>query len=189
MKGFTMKVTKELTRVITPMNFEQAIAEDELKAVFARHEMPGYSAELDIPERTEDHVRMESLVGLLAYAKQAGVGAVLFDVTYFPPADDGEVARQVKQLADELGIAPKVIQNLCEAEIAEYLALDAQRDTSKPVHTIVEAHVNGTAIAWYGINEYPRLKKIVLAKLASGGDQAKRAFARRAAEMQVELNW
>ena len=30
-----MKATKELTRVITPMNFEQAIAEDELKAVFA----------------------------------------------------------------------------------------------------------------------------------------------------------
>lgn len=184
-----MKVTKELTHISTAMNFEPAVAEEDLKAVFARYEMPAYHAELDVAERTEDHVRMESLEGMLAFAKAAGVGAVLFDVTYFPPADDKEVTHQVNQLAHELGIDPKVIRNLCENEIAEYLALDAQRDVSKPVHNIVEAHADGVAVAWYGINEYPRLKKIVLAKLAAGGDDALRQFARRAAVMQVELDW
>ena len=32
----------------------------------------------------------------------------------------------------------------------------------QPVHSIVECYVGGTAFAWYGMNEYPRLKRIIL---------------------------
>ena len=55
-----------------------------------------------------------------------------------------------------------------------------------PVHSIVEAYVGGTAFAWYGINEYPRLKRILVRKLAEGGQQAKRSFILRASKAQVD---
>ena len=56
-----------------------------------------------------------------------------------------------------------------------------------PVHSIVECYVNGTAFAWYGLNDYPRLKGVVLQKLARGGQKAKRDFVMRASRAQVDL--
>ena len=182
-----MKITKELTLTNSPVEFEGALPEERLKEIFAQHGLPGFKAELDIAERTEDHVQMVSLNEMLEFCKAAGMGAVVYDVTYFPHADEAEVDRQVKQLAKDLQLSPKVIHKLCAQEIREYIALDAQRNTSIPVHSIVEGHTNGTAIAWYGVNEYPRLKKIVLNKLKKGDGKNIAAFARRAAEMQMEM--
>ncbi|MEG2933741.1 MAG: hypothetical protein RR842_09185, partial [Gordonibacter sp.] len=110
-----------------------------------------------------------------------------YDVTYFPHADQDEVDYQVHQLAHDLEIGADVIRDVCANEIEEYLALDAKRDASLPVHSIVEAYVGGTAFAWYGMNEYPRLKRVILRKLAKGGQQAKRAFIARASKAQVEM--
>ena len=76
---------------------------------------------------------------------------------------------------------------MCAAEIKEYLALDAKRDASLPVHSIVEAYTGGTAFAWYGMNEYPRLKRVILRKLAQGGQRAKHNFIMRASKAQVDL--
>ena len=61
-----------------------------------------------------------------------------YDVTYFPHADDAEVAYQLRQLARDLEISAEVIRDVCAAEIQEYLALDAKRDAGLPVHSIVE---------------------------------------------------
>ena len=69
----------------------------------------------------------------------------------------------------------------------EYLELDAKRDANAPVHSIVECYVGGTAFAWYGMNEYPRLKRIILRKLAQGGQRAKHNFIMRASKEQVDL--
>ncbi len=79
------------------------------------------------------------------------------------------------------------IRDVCAAEIQEYLALDAKRDASLPVHSIVEAYTGGTAFAWYGMSDYPRLKRFILRKLAQGGAQAKRNFILRASKAQVDL--
>ena len=182
-----MKVTTNLTHIKTAVEFEAALSEDELKAVVAREGLAGFPAELDIAERTEDHVQMMALDGLLGFAKANGVGAVAYDVTYFPHADDAEVEYQLDQLAHDLEISAEVIRDLCAAEIQEYLALDAKRDASLPVHSIVEAYVGGTAFAWYGMNDYPRLKRVILRKLAQGGTQAKRNFILRASKAQVDL--
>ena len=114
-------------------------------------------------------------------------GRITYDVTFFPHADDAEVEYQLKQLAHDLEIAPEVIRDVCSDEIAEYLKLDAQRDASAPVHSIVEVYVGGTAFAWYGINDYPRLKRVILRKLAQGGQKAKRAFVLRASKAQVDM--
>ncbi len=176
-----------LTHIATEVNFEPAMSEEELKAVFAAHGVPGFPAELDIPERTEDHVQMMSLDALLDFAKANGVGAVTYDVTYFPHADDEEVAYQLRQLARDLEISASVISDVCAGEIKEYLALDAKRNADLPVHSIVEAYVGGTAFAWYGMNEYPRLKRVILSKLAQGGQKAKRSFIERVSKAQVEL--
>ena len=102
-------------------------------------------------------------------------------------ADEAEVDRQVAQLARDLEISPEVIREICEKQIAEYLELDAKRDASVPVHSIVEAYVGGTAFAWYGMNEYPRLRRVILRELAQGGAKAKRAFVLRASKAQVDL--
>ena len=108
-------------------------------------------------------------------------------MTYFPHADEAEVDYQLRQLAHDLEISPEVIRDLCGQEIQEYLALDAKRDADAPVHSIVEAYVGGTAFAWYGMNEYPRLKRVILRKLAQGGQKAKRDFILRASKAQVDL--
>ena len=182
-----MKITSNLTHIATEVEFEAAKNEDELQAAFAAQGLPGFPAELDIAERTEDHVQMLSLDSLLRFAQAAGGGAVVYDVTYFPHADEAEVDYQLNQLARDLEINAEVIRDLCAAEIQEYLALDAKRDASVPVHSIVEAHVGGTAFAWYGMNDYPRLKRVILRKLAQGGAQARRNFILRASKAQVDL--
>ena len=182
-----MKVTNRLTHIATKVNFEAAMTEDQLKAVFDSKELAGFPAMLDIKERTEEHVQMLSLDDLLSFAKASGVAAVTFDVTYFPHADDAEVARQLRALASDLDISADVIKDVCAAEIQEYLALDAKRDVAAPVHSIVECYVNGTAFAWYGLNDYPRLKQVVLQKLARGGQKAKHDFIMRASRAQVDL--
>ena len=163
------------------------MTEDQLKAVFEAKELAGFPAMLDIKERTEEHVQMLSLDDLLSFAKASGVAAVTFDVTYFPHADDAEVARQLRGLASDLDISADVIKDVCAAEIQEYLALDAKRDVAAPVHSIVECYVNGIAFAWYGLNDYPRLKQVVLQKLARGGQKAKHDFIMRASRAQVDL--
>ena len=182
-----MKITNNLTHIATAVEFEPALSEDELKAAFAEHGLQGFPAELDIAERTEEHVQMVALDTLLGFAKTSDVRAVAYDVTYFPHADEAEVDYQLRQLAHDLEISPEVIRDLCGQEIREYLALDAKRDADAPVHSIVEAYVGGTAFAWYGMNEYPRLKRVILRKLAQGGQKAKRDFILRASKAQVDL--
>ena len=93
---------------------------------------------------------------------------------------------QLKQLARDLEISVEVIRDVCADEIAEYIKLDAERDASLPVHSIVECYTGGTAFAWYGMNPYPRLKRVVLGKLAAGGKKAEKAFVLRASKAQVD---
>ncbi|WP_281653936.1 hypothetical protein [Eggerthella sinensis] len=182
-----MKITSNLTHIATEVEFEAAKNEDELQAAFAAQGLPGFPAELDIAERTEDHVQMMSLDAMLQFAKAAGAGAVAYDVTYFPHADEAEVDYQLGQLARDLEISAEVIRNLCAEQIDEYLKLDGLRNVDVPVHSIVEAYVGGTAVAWYGMNDYPRLKRVILRKLAQGGAQARRNFILRASKAQVDL--
>lgn len=182
-----MKVTNRLTHIATKVDFEAAMTEDQLKAVFEAKGVAGFPAMLDIKERTEEHVQILALDDLLEFAKAFGVAAVTYDVTYFPHADQGEVERQLKQLGHDLEISSDVIRDVCAAEIQEYLDLDAKRAVDVPVHSIVECYVNGTAFAWYGLNDYPRLKRVVLQKLARGGQKAKRDFIMRASRAQVDL--
>ena len=125
-----MKITSNLTHVATEIEFEAPLNEEELLAVFEKSGVQGFPAELDIAERTEDHVQMMSLDGLLGFAKASGLSAVTYDVTYFPHADDAEVAYQLRQLARDLEISAEVIRDVCAAEIQEYLALDAKRDAA-----------------------------------------------------------
>ncbi|MRX82380.1 hypothetical protein [Eggerthella guodeyinii] len=182
-----MKVTKNLTHIATEVEFEAAKNEEELHAAFAQQGLQGFAAELDIAERTEEHVQMMSLETMLQFAKASGLNAVTYDVTYFPHADEAEVDYQLNQLAHDLEISAEVIRDLCATEIREYLELDAKRDVNIPVHSIVEAYTGGTAFAWYGMNDYPRLKRVILRKLAEGGQKAKRNFIMRASKAQVDL--
>lgn len=182
-----MKITKNLVHIAGDVELEKAVPEEALKAEFEKFGLKGFPAELDIAERTEDHVQMVALADLLGFAAASGVAAVTYDVTYFPHADDQEVDRQVKLLARDLEIAPEVIREVCQDQIEEYLALDAKRDAGAPVHSIVEAYVGGTAFAWYGMGAYPRLRRVILRELAQGGAKAKRAFVLRASKAQVDL--
>mgnify|MGYP000866924714 CR=1 FL=1 len=159
-----MKITTNLTHIATEVEFEPALTEEQLKEAFGAVGLKGFPAELDIAERTEEHVQMMALDSFLGFAQTSGVAAVTYDVTYFPHADDAEVTYQLKQLARELEISADVIRDVCADEIREYLELDAKRDANAPVHSIVECYVGGTAFAWYGMNEYPRLKRIILRK-------------------------
>lgn len=181
-----MKVTNRLTHIKTDVQFEAAMTEDQLKAKFAEKGLAGFDAMLDIAERTEEHVQMMSLDDLLEFAKVSGAAAVTYDVTYFPHADEGEVERQLRALGNDLDISPDVIRSVCADEIKEYLALDAKRNADAPVHSIVEAYIGGTAFAWYGLNDYPRLKSVLLTRLAQGGQKAKREFVLRASKAQAD---
>ena len=181
-----MKMTKNLTHIASSVEFEPAMTEEQLEAVFAQNGVTGFPAELDIAERTEEHVQMVSLEKFIAFAKASGLSAVTYDVTYFPHADDAEVEYQLKQLARDLEISVEVIRDVCADEIAEYIKLDAERDASLPVHSIVECYTGGTAFAWYGMNPYPRLQRVVLGKLAAGGKKAEKAFVLRASKAQVD---
>lgn len=182
-----MKITKNLVHIANDVVLEHALSEEELSKKFEAAGLAGFAAELDIAERTEEHVQVVALDELLGFAKGLGETAVTYDVTYFPHADEEEVDYQLRQLGIELDISPEVIRSLCASEIAEYLAEDAKRDTAVPVHSIVEAYHGGTAFAWYGLNAYPRLKRVILAKLAQGGKQAEQAFILRAAKLQMEV--
>ena len=182
-----MKVTNRLTHIATKVNFETAKTEDQLKAAFEAKGIAGF-----LQCSTSKSVRrsMSSSSRLMTcwrFAKASGVAAVTYDVTYFPHADQGEVERQLKQLGHDLEISAEVIRDVCATEIQEYLDLDAKRDVAAPVHSIVECYVNGTAFAWYGLNDYPRLKGVVLQKLARGGQKAKHDFIMRASRAQVDL--
>lgn len=183
----TMKMTKNLSQIASDAELEGALTASQLADKFRVAGLVGFAAELDIAERTEEHVQMLSLDELLGFAKGLGETAVTYDVTYFPTADEAEVEYQLKQLSADLEISPEVIRSLCADEIEEYLVEDAKRDTTLPVHSIVEAYHGGTAFAWYGIGEYPRLKRIVLAKMLKGGKQAEAAFIRRASELEAEM--
>lgn len=182
-----MKITNSLTHIVTDVRIAPALNEEELKAVLDQHGVQGFPAELDIAERTEEHVQMLELADLLEFAKANGVTAATYDVTYFPHADQREVDYQLRQLGEDLELAPEVIRDVCADTIQEYLDLDAKRDPNIPVHSIVEVYVGGTAFAWCGINEYPRLKRVVLRKLAQGGQKAKQSFILRASRAQAEL--
>ena len=76
---------------------------------------------------------------------------------------------------------------MCAAEIQEYLALDAKRDASLPVHSIVEGLHGRHRVRWYGMSDYPRLKRFILRKLAQGGQKAKHSFIMRASKAQVDM--
>ena len=114
-----MKMTKNLTHIASSVEFEPAMTEEQLEAVFAQNGVTGFPAELDIAERTEEHVQMVSLEKFIAFAKASGLSAVTYDVTYFPHADDAEVEYQLKQLARDLEISVEVIRDVCADEIAE----------------------------------------------------------------------
>ncbi len=182
-----MKITKYLTHVATKIEYQPAMDEDALKAAFAKEGLEGFPAELDIAERTEEHVQMMELDTLLGFAKASGVKAATYDVTYFPHADQAEVDYQLNQLARDLDISADVIRELCEDDIKEYIDLDAKRDANLPVHSLVEIYTGGTAFAWYGISDYPRLKRVILQRLAQGGPKAKRSFIVRASKAQTDL--
>ena len=49
-----MKVTNRLTHIATKVDFEAAMTEDQLKAVFEAKGVAGFPAMLDIKERTEE---------------------------------------------------------------------------------------------------------------------------------------
>ena len=85
-----MKMTKNLTHIASSVEFEPAMTEEQLEAVFAQNGVAGFPAELDIAERTEEHVQMVSLEKFIAFAKASGLSAVTYDVTYFPHADEAE---------------------------------------------------------------------------------------------------
>ena len=102
-----LKITESLTHIATKMEFEPAKSEDELQAVFVEQGLQGFPAKLDIVERTEDHVQMMSLQELLRFAKASNVGAVTYDVTYFPHADNAEVEYQLHQLHATWASAPR----------------------------------------------------------------------------------
>ena len=182
-----MKVTKNLTTIARPMKFEAAMVEEKLMAAIHANDLQGFPAELDIAERTEDHVQFISLEAFLGFAKASGVKAITYDITYFPHADEDEVMRQLRQLGESLDLAPEVIRDVCAEAIDEYLRIDAERDVNVPVHNILECYVGGTAFAWYGVNDYPKLRRFILRKLAQGGAKAKRDFIRRASHAQVDL--
>lgn len=107
-----MKMTKNLTHIASSVEFEPAMTEEQLEAVFAQNGVTGFPAELDIAERTEEHVQMVSLEKFIAFAKASGLSAVTYDVTYFPHADDAEVEYQLKQLARDLEISVEVIRDV-----------------------------------------------------------------------------
>ena len=131
-----MKITSNMTHIATEVEFEAPLNEDQLSEVFQKSGVQGFAAELDIAERTEDHVQMMSLDGLLGFAKASGLSAVTYDVTYFPHADDAEVAYQLRQLARDLEISAEVIRDVCAAEIQEYLGprREARRRPAGPQH-------------------------------------------------------
>lgn len=183
-----MKITKNLIHIAAEMELEAAMTQESLIAKFSEFQLKGFPAELDIAGRTEDHVQITRLDDLLGFAAVSEVSALTYDVTYFSHADEAEVTRQIVELAHDLDIDAGVIRELCAPQIAGYLDCDARRDDTVPVHSIVEAYVGGTAFAWYGMNDYPRLRHIILAELVAGGKASEQEFIARASRLQVESN-
>ena len=182
-----MKITSNLTHVATEIEFEAPLNEEEMLAVFQKSGVQGFPAELDIAERTEDHVQMMSLDGLLGFGQ--GVRAmVTYDVTTSRTPTTREVALPARgSWRATWRSAPRSMTCALPGDPREYFRTDA-RDAGLPVHTpSVEAYTGGTAFAWYGMSDYPRLKRFILRKLAQGGAQAKRNFILRASKAQVDL--
>ena len=145
-----MKITTNLTHIATAVEFEPAVTEDALKAKFEEFGVQGFEAELDIAERTEDHVQMVSLDTLLGFAKASGVAAVTYDVTFFPHADDAEVEYQLKQLARDLEIAPEVFATSALTKLRNILSLTPNVMLRLPCtallrHMLAVPHSLGTA--------------------------------------------
>ena len=76
---------------------------------------------------------------------------------------------------------------MCAAEIQGAPGLDAKRELACPSTASWEAYTGGTAFAWYGMSDYPRLKRFILRKLAQGGQKAKHSFIMRASKAQVDM--
>ena len=71
-------------------------------------------------------------------------------------------------------ISVEVIRDVCADEIAEVHQARCRARASLPVQASWSATPAGTAFAWYGMNPYPRLKRVVLGKLAAGGKKAEK---------------
>ena len=71
-----MKITTNLTHIATEVEFEPALTEEQLKEAFGAVGLKGFPAELDIAERTEEHVQMMALDSFLGFAQASGVAAV-----------------------------------------------------------------------------------------------------------------
>lgn len=103
-------------------------------------------------------------------------------MTYFPHADEAEVEYQLKQLARDLEISVEVIRDVCADEIAEYLKLDAERDASLPVHSIVECYTRGhrLRVVWHESVSASEARGALQA--GAGGKKAEKAFVLRASQ-------
>ena len=53
-----MKITSNMTHIATEVEFEAPLNEDQLSEVFQKSGVQGFAAELDIAERTEDHLSL-----------------------------------------------------------------------------------------------------------------------------------
>ncbi|MEG0777149.1 MAG: hypothetical protein RR381_06775, partial [Raoultibacter sp.] len=124
---------------------------------------------------------------LLDFAAAAGGCVVTYDITYFPVADEAEITKQLGEVGEVLDIEPEVVRESCREEIKEYLALDAKRDVDVPVHNLVEAYAGGTRFVWFGMNEYPKLKNYIFAKLDRNDAKTKKALLTRIRRAQA--NW
>ena len=182
-----MKVTKNLTHIVTKVDFEAAKTEEELAAVFAEAGVQGFPAELDIAERTEGACA-DAFPSKTCLASRRRT-ASLPSPTTSPTSRMRIRKRSTTRLTSwrrTLTFPPTLSRASARRASPSTLESDAQRNVDLPVHSIVEAYVGGTAFAWYGINEYPRLKRILVRKLAEGGQQAKRSFILRASKAQVD---
>ena len=133
-----MKITSNLTHVATEIEFEAPLNEEELLAVFEKSGVQGFPAELDIAERTEDHVQMMSLDGLLGFAKASGLSAVTYDVTYFPHADDAS--------AEAIGVEKEDVVMAIESNFSvEYLQGVIHEEEGSPICLIDKISQKGEA--------------------------------------------
>ncbi|MEG0217323.1 MAG: hypothetical protein RR655_03250 [Raoultibacter sp.] len=165
----------------------QAFRKADLLKKFEEKGVRGFRAELDEAGWQEDTVAFSDLDELLDFAVAAGGGVVTYDVTFFPVADEAEITKQLGEVSEVLDIQPEVVRETCREEIKEYLALDAKRNVDMPVHNLVEAYAGGTRFVWFGMNEYPKLKNYIFAKLDRNDAKTKKALLTRIRRAQA--NW
>lgn len=165
----------------------QAFCKEDLLKKFEAKGVRGFKAELDQAGWQEDTVEFNDLNELLDFAVAAGAGVVTYDITFFPVADEAEIDKQVGEVAEVLDIRPEAVRESCQDAIKEYLALDAKRAVDVPVHNLVEAYVAGTRFIWFGMNEYPKLKNYLFAKLDRNDAKTNKALLTRIRRAQA--NW